>query len=29
VTDTPFIREHQEVLRGILSEVVKEVNKAN
>jgi hypothetical protein len=29
VTDTPFIREQQEVLRGILSEVVKEVNKAN
>jgi len=29
VTDTPFIREQQEVLLGILSEVVKEVNKAN
>jgi hypothetical protein len=29
VTDTPFIREQQEVLRGILSEVVKEVNKTN
>ena len=29
MTDTPFIREQQEVLRGILSEVVKEVNKAN
>ncbi len=24
MTDTPFIREQQEVLRGILSEVVKE-----
>jgi hypothetical protein len=27
VTDTPFIREQQEVLRGILSEVVKEVKQ--
>jgi len=29
VTDTPFIRGQQEVFRGIRSEVVKEVNKAN
>jgi hypothetical protein len=29
VTDTPFTREQQEFLRGLLSEVVKEVNKAN
>ena len=29
MTDTPFTREQQEFLRGILSEVVKEVNKAN
>jgi len=29
VTDTPVTREQQEFLRGILSEVVKEVNKAN
>jgi hypothetical protein len=29
MTDTPFTREQQEFLRGILSEIVKEVNKAN
>ena len=29
MTDTPFTRAQQEFLRGILSEIVKEVNKAN